>query len=908
MKEFLCGAALAALTVFCAHRLEAGGSGTIVAVNLPLCALFGAIGGSRMLSDRVTGGRRGVWAYLGMCLLLTGAWIFLLPSAWWLLALLMAGIVCLCFSLAMWRQLLPRSPSLLVTGCGGLAALALYSMGLAGLIGAGWLTLLLVACGAAALNSPASRENFGTPVWWRIRDDAAFYLVAVGLGGVAAALARSYTHGAHASLYGLSDTAMVFCSGLVLGRLISLHTLLDRRSACFFGALLLLLMTAVFHSGYFLYPDLIVSEAAAAQTPDVFDTAARTFPFLGMALAAGVLAAGIPWAGTGGASAPFLLAAAAGVGLGALCIVPGYYRLPGLVTALAAAGSVGYLLSDGSFRKSLDSRILAWGGVAVAGGAVLWTAAVDPWMGYWPSRSAASRYLRPSQQRMNSTSAGDEGISPDRFRATDTAGGAEGPRLALNWKEQEVRTWHGNVVSSSRDIDQSAVRLMVALGLGFRGEVSRVGVLSPLLRQTARGVRLLTPDARLQALSPRDASSGSDGYDVILCGPGALTGRLNPLQVLGHERLERLRGCLSADGVIAIWLSTRGIAPGGLARVLVTIRDAFGGFRLFATRDELVVLAGKLEAASWSDLQAFYQGKRAEDYLTEGDLWTPRQLLLGYVGDAEGLAGILEGGSPLSLSGPSRPPRMARDLSAATRAPTAATVLQYRMKGADRLEELIAEGQEEGELARAKRLYGKLTDHVLGVVGKIGMASRYKFVDFLNSPHLDLTLFSGPRAGTRSLRQARACYEFGLHETALTMLKGLQKSEEQRFGVHYWKGRNLQAQDKPAEAIDAYRRALKLRRDSVETLKRLVALYLQEGEAGNATECMNKILELQPRNVKAMLFLANLHGTTEKYASAIRLVRRALRIQPGNPRARSMLTFYRRMQKSFGEEQEKQRD
>ncbi len=55
-----------------------------------------------------------------------------------------------------------------------------------------------------------------------------------------------------------------------------------------------------------------------------------------------------------------------------------------------------------------------------------------------------------------------------------------------------------------------------------------------------------------------------------------------------------------------------------------------------------------------------------------------------------------------------------------------------------------------------------------------------------------------------------------------------------------------------------------------------------------------------------MLFLANLHGTSEKYARAIRLVRQALRIQPGNPRARSMLTFYRRMRKSFGKKQGQQ--
>ena len=906
MKEFLSGAALAALTAFCAHRLQAGGSGAILAVNLALFLMAASVGGARLLADRVSGGRGGVLASLGMCLLLTGAWVFLLPSLWWLLALLLAGIIVICFSLAMWRQFLPRRLSLLVTGCGALAALALYSMGLPALMGVGWLTLLLVACGAAALNAPVSRETSVPPVRWKLFQNASFYLLAVALGAVLAALTRGYTHGAHSPLYGLSDAAMVFSAGIVLGRLFSLHTLLDRRAASFFGALGLLFLAAVLHSGYLLYPDLVMSEAGAAQLPDALDGASRTFPFLAAALVAGMLAAGVPWSGEGDSAAPFLLSMSAGAAIGAISILPGYYRLAGLLAALPAAWTVGWLLRDADFRRLLDSRVLAWGGAAVAGAAVLWTATVDPWMGYWPSRSAASRYVQPSERRMNGSPTGDEDVTPDRFRVTGSGGGASGPRLALAWKEQQVRTWGGNVVSSSRGLDQSAVRLMVALGMAFGGEVQRVGLVRPTLSQTARGASLLAPGAELLALSPRNISPSGAGYDAVLVGPGAMTGRLNSLHVLSIERLRRLRASLSADGVAAIWLPTRAVSPAGLCRVLATIDGAFGGFRLFASGDELVVLAGSDKSISWSSLEAFFEDEKAENYLVDGDLWTPRQLLLGYVADADEMGGILEGKSPLSLSAPARPPRLARDLGAPTRAPAAATVLQYRMMGPDRLSGLVVGEQTGRELGRSRRLYRKLTDHLLTRVGQVGMASRFEFAEFLNGPYLDLALFSGPRTGTRSLRQARACYEFGLHKTALTMLEGLEKSGGQRFGVHYWTGRNLQAQGKPAEAIDAYRRALKLRGDSVETLKRLVALHLRAGDAEPAADRMNDILDLQPRNVDAMLFLANLHGTGEQYGKAIRLVRRALRVEPGNPRARSMLTFYRRMRGSFGGREEKQ--
>ena len=349
LKELLCGAALAALAAFCAHRFEAGGSGTVMAVNLAALVIPAAAGGARLLAGRFSGGSGGVRPYLGLALLTAAAWMFLLPAAWWPLSLVLGGVVCLSFSLAAWRRFLPRPPSTVLLGLGGGVTLAFLSVGLPAAVGVEWPMLLLLACGAAALTSPAetaggAEEPEGR---WSSARDIPFYVLSAALGMVMAAALRGYAHGAHIALYSVTDIGVAALLGFVLARFFSLHTLLDRRPAAYFGALAVVLLALAVHTGYMLYPDLIMSEPAAAQTPDGLDTLLRTFPLLVAALAGGALAGAVPWRRPGLA----MLACAGGAGAGALCVAAGFVRAAGIASTLSGAAVMGLLLRDAEFRR-----------------------------------------------------------------------------------------------------------------------------------------------------------------------------------------------------------------------------------------------------------------------------------------------------------------------------------------------------------------------------------------------------------------------------------------------------------------------------------------------------------------------------------------------------------------------------
>ena len=99
--------------------------------------------------------------------------------------------------------------------------------------------------------------------------------------------------------------------------------------------------------------------------------------------------------------------------------------------------------------------------------------------------------------------------------------------------------------------------------------------------------------------------------------------------------------------------------------------------------------------------------------------------------------------------------------------------------------------------------------------------------------------------------------------------------------VDQWIQRAMQLEDHdPVAAIDAYRRALRLRGDCTEAWINLGRLFAESGDAAAAQDCFRSAIELDPADATAYYNLGVIAQDAGKEGDAIALYGRALELDP----------------------------
>jgi len=874
---FLGGIALAGFAFFAFHRLDLLLGGMSAAAAVSLASLLAGWGvGAGLVRQWWRPRRRGrrVLAAGGLAL---WAWCFaragMSGSAGGAALLVMGGVVPLAVLLEPLAA--DRRGRLLVLAgaCAGFVALC---AGLAATLSAGGAMLAFGVAGmlAAGVASPPAGQ---APASGALRPGAPFVLAAFGI--VAVALVRTYSYGTGWFAYAAAELALALCVGLILRELVTRSPAARGFASVAPQALVLLAVVVLLGSCFLLYPYVVCSEPATLQSGRGLLTAHRTFPLW---LFAAALAFAVPPGSAGRRTGSSFLAA--GAGAAAVLLLPA--RLSPMWHYAAAASLCVAALAPECARVAARRRPgprygpFSIAALILALAAVGWTCYGKPWVGWrWLKRTLVW-YSRDVKGRLNAcpsvgrptAGTGDVAIARVRYGgwglSAEAAAGGETGRFVC-----------GNLVASSRGLDGGAVRLTVALALAAQGPRERIGVIEPALEETAAGMAVLAPEAKVTWLSSRvrEASpSGPAGLDAIVCGPGPLSWARSPLSIVSIERLAALRLALKGGGVVALWLPTRTISPRQFRRVLSTVHAVFSEGKVFVFGDELVLVCGERVRLDWGRLEAFLRGPRGRRYLGEGGFWDARQVVACYAGDLAQMLAEAQSARPYSLRFPSRPPVLARDLAEQSRADVLALLVQHRLDAGDWPSELLifeSESQKELALERLGALRDAQTESLMEAIGEIVRSSDAPsealrgLVSALEGPGMDLGVFA-PQAESHRLKLAIALQKLGLPAESLRLLKGGDWPARDMFAVWYWRGRGLEAMGQPREAIAAYEAALRKAPGSAEALLRLAGAALVE--------------------------LSFLYGQMKRYRQAARLAERALEICPDDRTAQDLFYLYSR--------------
>ena len=928
LRAFLCGLAIAGGGFLSFHRVEIAGAGVIQALGLALTACLAGWALGEFLWRGVP--RRKTLRLAGIPVTMAAwtAWALLLDGPDWLLTAALAAVG---FALLRWFLLGEgmRDPSdrtaLMIGMVAGFMGL---SAGASAFFGASWTAAgPVLAAGLCAFPLGFSQSRDSGPNPWNVENLGGGHLLGIALGAAGVALLRTYGYGAGSAGYALSDVAVGFCLGLLASRALPEDVRQDRGALTMIAAVVLAPGALILESSFFFYPDLILSESAALQAPAILLSAVRTFPLWFGAFLLGICAGiiGILTSGEGAAkeaesssvsTAGVCWAAAIGAVGGTLLSMNGFYAGAYVLPVLMCLLAVVPVCMDLRFERT-GRLISAAAVVVVLLVGFYWSMAGDVHREWVPLRSSYSRYLVPTEGRMNYAPEGEE---------APAAGGEalqlQGPNfrtygLSANAGSGQRQAWmvRGNVVSSARAPDAAPVRLAVALGVARARNPDRIGVLMPALDDTINGARLLAPEATVRLLPAgpdadvRRVSAEPRELDLVVCGPGPLSAVYNSSSILAREPLQSVAGSLAEGGALAIWLPTRSVDVDGLRRVLATVKSVFGRFDVFACRDELVVLCGPEGELSYPDMKSLYESSDADAYLTQAGWWHPRLLLLTHVAESDQIAQLLGDSGPYVLSHPERPPVLSRDLGASTNAPSAAAVLQYKLAGPEPLLKRV-----EFHTALQKRLVTDgfqdlFDDHTRDLLRRVGdtpAEEDREFIRFLNSPVLNLDLFQAEAIEGASMKRVLACYEFGLHSRARALLKGVEQRGGDAFAVQYWRGRSFQDQGEGGDALKAYKRALQARPQHVDTIKRIVSLHLVANRKKEAATYLEKLVQARPDDVDTMLFLSDIYGSLREYEKALKWAQAALKLAPDNAAAREKVALYTGAIESDSETDEEQ--
>ncbi len=861
VTPFVSGFGVSLCAVYLLARFELGPYPPLCVPGIALASLLAAWGLGAFVARR-SGPAAVRWGLAASAALV---WLFWLAVPFGAtegdLPLAVAGMALLAGTgFAAWRREVPLWCGL---ACGMLASAA----GLPAAVGLGPLVVtgVVLVIGAALLSR---MPCFGAPPESDSAPPPARLLLAAAVGAGGAMLLRNYLPATRSLVYAGAELGVAFAIGCVVGRAVlgaAQESLGGRLAmACGVG-----LIGAMSGGAFFLFPDLIWSGSGAMQLPAEMLTPGRLFPM--WILAFGLGAASAP--AMAGAPAGALLAAGAGAVASGLLGVS--YSAPLLLTlslCLLYAAAVGLRRAHAGKR-----RVLRWGSVAFIAALLTWAVAGDTWAGYPGLRERMKACLEEHVRR---------GAWPSILRAESVG---SGQRVVLSGDGVRGGFLNGALVSVSRAGAPSGeqLRLLVALGLTYGEAPSSVGMVEPALPGVSEGAKLLARGVSVRPLLPR----GSERCDVIICGPGPLSGAGNPMQILSLEGLQGLRRRLSSGGVVAVWIPAGTTELPELRRCLATFQEAFSRFDLFAHGRAAVVVAGGGQRLSYGRLAGAFKHPAAGQWLEEGGYWEPVEMLNDFVAHSGELSALIGGAEPYRLARPVRPPATARDLTARGNAVAMAAMLQHRAAGPGSLLERTVFGSERERFIALRGFEGLYKDRSRDVFRGLGQdypAQSKRLAAFLQSSLARRDLLLGrEKGGTTELAEVLGV--FGLHEEAIQVLNRAVRRGRDSFEIRMALVEVLADAERPGEALPHCRRALEVRPDSVEMRHRLAALLLATGKTGEAAEALEELIEREAHSELDVLMLARLRLQMREYAEAARLARRVLERQPDNDQARLLL-------------------
>jgi tetratricopeptide (TPR) repeat protein len=703
----------------------------------------------------------------------------------------------------------------------------------------------------------------------------------------AVSLVIAYLPAARSLPYAAADLATAF----FLGALATLW--LWRRAARLPGApmaaaLAVVAVCMVVAFSFYGYPALVVSGSAVLQTSAYLLTPGRVFPFwllaFGLGIPAGLLfCSQTPRIGFRGTMAAAWTSAAL-VGLLARWSYAGPYAVA-VGLALLAAGIACVSQWRAGVRGSLVLRVVTIGAGSLG---LAWLAVGDPHMEWAGLRMTLGDILHRTGPVGEAAPAGQP-VSADRTPA--------GWHVVLADGDVRAEFLDGNLIDlrqpGAQD-QQRAVRACVALGLAYAPADGKVALVEPALDVSRRTLRVLAPARAAEERALGAYPKG--GYSLILCGPGLLTEPRDVLALISKEGLEREQERLAPDGVLALWLPAGNLHVDDLRRALATVGAVFPHYDVYLEGRQAVVIAGGSGQVSYARLARLFgappQGE-ADRMLADAGFTDPMDLLVGFVGGAEDLAGLTAGVRPWSVWRPARPPAMALDLAEPARPAAVLALAQYRMLGAGRLLDRLqfeSPAQKMVALRGFGPIYADRTGRTLGGLGLSGAERRGELLRFLTSPLARLDLLA-PQQKEQEVRIAVALSALGLRDVAAGVLKDAIKAGKDDFEVNVELAGILEAQADRAEALKHFRRAIELQPDSVPVRGRMVDLLLSMGQDAEAADVLKEIVQRQPGSVAALLELGYLSARLKRYDEAADAAQRVLRIAPNNADAQALLTL-----------------
>lgn len=756
--------------------------------------------------------------------------------------------------------------------------------GIAGLLPAMGVGLPLAVIGGLLPRAPAPegaeasldvlREGkHWTAVWPGCR-----ILLAAAAGAATVNLVRAYLPAVRSVAYSTSDLAIAFCLGVGL-----FQTAFRGRSRAAtllsVGAFGCVLISLVCGYSFFLYPDLVMSESAALQTPASLLVPERVFPLWALAFVLG-LASGPAWVASERAAWFVLPLTAAGSGAAWAGLLAGSYRaayvLPVALAVLAIAPAALVRRTKGQ-------------GIALSAGALVLTAVAAAWSltanvhSDWAGlRATLATYLAQHA---------GTGAEPRQFAPTDVRLNGSGLVAALSSPWGRAEFVGGNLVDAcpSGGLPAIGTKLPTILGLALCPSPGRMALVGPTTHAAVLEAERLAGGAQVRVIGVWGAPEEGN-FDAIICDSQALSAAANPLAVLSVESLGRLKARLNNGGVLSIWFPAGWADVDAVESALASLREAFPAFYVFLNGQDAVLVATSASSFRFSSIAAL------QPRVADAGFWDPTDLLSGYVGDAGELAALAHGAAPYRLSQPVRPPSLARNLTGRTSPVALAALLQHRLAGPESLLSLLAfesDNQRAVALRGFADIYGEHTRAIVQNFGLTTPQQQQELLAFFEGPLARLDLFA-PKEEGRVAGIASALSAFGLRNKAMEVLKKAIEAGNDTFALRLRLALIMEGANRGVEALRQYQQALVLQPDSALAMGRMAALLLAMGRQREAADELGKMIEKQPTNVKAILMLATLYaGPLKRPKDAADLAVRVLDMEPGNAAAQDILALCR---------------
>jgi hypothetical protein len=562
-------------------------------------------------------------------------------------------------------------------------------------------------------------------------------------------------------------------------------------------AVALAVLALLFGFCHFLYPDLLFSGSAVRQTSPYLLTAGRVFPMYVLAALLGAAAA------PAAARAPgrWIVLTAAGAAVLLCGIWSGSYRLPYGVACASSLLSV--VLASLPAGSGGERRLTVPGFVAaiVAAVALVFALLADPHRGWMALRTQFALNV----ERAHGVRIGPEDVTVQRvefgpcgIRAELAGGGVRGAYVMGSWAP---------VQPAVAELREAPDELAIALGLAFARRPGRVLVLGPGPERAIESAAVLSGPASGEENAGR-APGAVHAADVIVCGPGALSGCLSG--VLGVGPLQRIRARLGEGGAFAMWFPVGSVSTSTLRRALATFGEVFPTYYVFSTGWEAVFVGSDAQAIEYARLEGLFGREDRRRTLEAAGVWGPFDVVGGFVASGAELIELSEGVKPYRRGVFSRSPVLARADPAQARASAAAALMQYRLAGPQRLFDLLRfdnPRQREVALHGMARTYQLQTALALQLTGQAGDRPTEEIERFVNGPLARLDLL-GAGAEDRTVQLAEALAVFGLDRPAADLLQRALKEGRSDFELHRRLARRLLRLGETDAALLHYKKAL----------------------------------------------------------------------------------------------------